>query len=307
MKWTRRIGLWLMALAVLVGCVGCGQSPELHLVTLKGPTAMGAVYTKAAETMTVAAAPEEVLGQVTSGEADVAMVPVNMAALLNRKLEGGVRLLAVTTVGNLYLVGEKPLATMDDLEGKTIISAGQGATPMMLLDALTVEVDVLDVEYLPTHSDVVAAASEKRGDYYLLPEPFVSVYLAKVEGGTVAYDLAAAYRQLTGHELTMGCLITTTAKLEEKREAIDHFLDEYRDSVDQVVKDPAAAATRIVERGILEDEALAAKAVPGSGLVYLPAQEAKEDVQAFLAFLMEQNPKAVGGELPGDEFYEGSR
>lgn len=306
MKWTRRIGLWLMALAVLVGCVGCGQSPEFHLVTLKGPTAMGAVYTKAAQTMTVAAAPEEVLGQVTSGEADVAMVPVNMAALLNRKLEGEVRLLAVTTVGNLYLVGAEPLATMDDLEGKTIISAGQGATPMMLLDALTADLDVT-VDYLPTHSDVVAAASEARGDYYLLPEPFVSVYLAKVEGGTVAYDLAAAYRELTGHELTMGALVTTAAKLEEKREAIDCFLDEYRDSVNQVVKDPAAAATRIVELGILEDETLTAKAVPGAGLAYLSAEEAKEDVQAFLAFLMEQNPKAIGGELPGDEFYEASR
>lgn len=288
---------------MLVILAACSKEEDLKLVSLKGPTSMGLVYTKAAKTMDLVSAPDEILGKVTGKEADLAMVPINMAANLYQKMDGQVRLLAVNTVGNLYLLGKEPLNDFEDLEGKTIVSAGQGATPMYILNYLTKGINV-KVDYLPTHSDVIASASENRGDYYLLPEPFVSLYLNKIEGGQLAYNLAEAYKEKTGHLLTMGCLITTEDKLKEKGNEIEKFLKEYESSVDKVLNDPKAAAGLIKSYGILEDESLAEKALPSSGIVYLKPQESKEDVEAFLQLLMEENPKAIGGALPEDDFYE---
>lgn len=291
----------IILLLVLVFLVSCSSPAELHVSALKGPTSMGLVETKVAETMDILGSPDEIVGKVTSGEADVAMVPMNMASILYNKLEGKIRLLAVTTEGNLYLMGE-PINSMDELEGKTIISAGQGATPMYVLELLTEGIDV-SIEYLPNHSDVAAAASENKADYYVLPEPFVTVYKSKVENPQLAYDLAKAYKEKTGHSLTMGAVITTQEKLDEKKKEIHAFLEDYQASVEKVLADPAAAAQLVEKYGILEKAALAEKAIPGAGIVYRSPAESKEAIEAFFALLMEKNPKALGGKLPGDDFY----
>lgn len=291
----------LVLLLALLLFASCAAPKELHVAALKGPTSMGLVQTEAAKTMEILGAPDEMIGKVTSGETDVAMVPMNMASILYNKLEGKVRLLAVTTVGNLYLMGE-PISSLDELKGKTILSAGQNATPMYVLELLTEGLDV-KVDYLPSHSDVAAAASENKADYYVLPEPFVTVYKSKVEGGQVAYDLAKAYEEKTDHALTMGAVITTEEKLSEKKKEIHAFLEDYKASVEKVLADPAAASKLIESYGILEKAALAEKALPGAGIVYKTPAEMRSDVEAFYNLLLEKNPKALGGKLPGDDFY----
>lgn len=294
----KRSFLFLFILLLVIS--SCSSPKELKVSALKGPTSMGLVETKAAKTMDILGSPDEIVGKVTSGEADVAMIPMNMASVLYNKLDGKVRLLALTTIGNLYLMGE-PLENVEELRGKTIISAGQGATPMYVMELLTEGLDV-NIEYLPSHSDVVAAASEEKGDYYVLPEPFVTLYKNTV-GGDVAMDLAQAYKEKTGHELTMGAVITTEAKLSEKKKEIDAFLEDYKASVDKVLADPAAASKLIESYGILEKAALAEKAIPGSGIVYKTPRQSQSDIEVFFNLLLEKNPKAIGGKLPDDDFY----
>ena len=61
--------------------------------------------------------------------------------------------------------------------------------------------------------------------------------------------------------------------------------------------------TFTAEYGIIEKEAVAAKALPYCNIVCIKGDEMKSDVSGYLQTLFDQNPKSVGGTLPGDDFY----
>ena len=48
--------------------------------------------------------PDNIVAKITSGEADIAAVPVNLAPTLYNKTNGQVQLLAINTLGVLYVV-----------------------------------------------------------------------------------------------------------------------------------------------------------------------------------------------------------
>jgi len=62
------------------------------------------------------------------------------------------------------------------------------------------------------------------------------------------------------------------------------------------------AAKIIGEYGIVP-EAVAAKALPFCRIVCIDGAEMQTKLSGYLGVLFEQNPKAVGGQLPGDDFY----
>lgn len=49
--------------------------------------------------------------------------------------------------------------------------------------------------------------------------------------------------------------------------------------------------------------AVAEKALPACNIVYITGNEMKNKLSGYLNVLFEQNPKAVGGNVPGDDFY----
>lgn len=81
-------------------------------------------------TFTLAGSADEVTPALLKGELDMACVPANLAAVLYNKTEGEIEVLAVNTLGVLYIVenGES-VHSMADLKGKTIVAAGKGSTP----------------------------------------------------------------------------------------------------------------------------------------------------------------------------------
>ena len=50
-------------------------------------------------------------------------------------------------------------------------------------------------------------------------------------------------------------------------------------------------------------EAVAKKAIPECNIVCIDGDEMKAGLSGYLNVLMNQNPKAVGGQLPADDFY----
>ena len=106
------------------------DSTPINIMALKGPTAMGMVQMMDAMdnegldgheyTFTLAGAPDEVAPAIVQGTVDFAAVPANLASVLYNKTEGGVQVLAVNTLGVLYIVerGEN-INSVADLAGKT--------------------------------------------------------------------------------------------------------------------------------------------------------------------------------------------
>ena len=91
-----------------------GEETAVNVMALKGPTAMGMVQLMdSAEagsvngnsyTFTIAASADEVTPKLVQGEADIAAVPANLASVLYNNTEGQVQVLAINTLGVLYIV-----------------------------------------------------------------------------------------------------------------------------------------------------------------------------------------------------------
>ena len=64
------------------------------------------------------------------GELDIAAVPANLASVLYNNTEGQVQVLAINTLGVLYIVENgDTVQSVEDLRGKTIYASGKGEHP----------------------------------------------------------------------------------------------------------------------------------------------------------------------------------
>lgn len=62
-------------------------------------------------------------------------------------------------------------------------------------------------------------------------------------------------------------------------------------------------AAELSEKYDIMPAAVAAKAIPNCNIVYMDGDEMKQKMPDFLNILYTANPKSVGGELPGEDFY----
>lgn len=331
----------LMTMTLLAGCGGNdavgsagGSAPSsalaedpvtVRVAALKGPTGMGMVrlegtYTDAQgqETeryeQTIAASADEITPALIGPEPtlDLACVPANLASVLYNKTEGQVQVLAVNTLGVLYIVENgNAVQSLADLKGKTIVAAGKGSTPEYALRYLLQEngvdpdVDVV-IDWKNEHSECVAALASGAATIALLPQPFVTVAQGKLTDLRVALDLTKEWDALdNGSGLLTGVVVARKAFVEEHPGAVEAFLSDYAASVDWVNANTAEAAQLIGEAGIV-DAAVAEKALPYCNIVCITGSDMKDKLSGYLSVLNDQNPKSVGGTLPNDDFYYGA-
>ena len=118
---------------------------NVRVAALKGPTAMGmvqfmdqvdsGVLTDNNYTFSIAAAIDEVTPMLAKGELDIAAIPANVSSVLYNNNSAGFQVLAINTLGVLYIVESgNTVQSMEDLRGKTIYASGKGATPEYALN-----------------------------------------------------------------------------------------------------------------------------------------------------------------------------
>lgn len=292
---------------------------EFSVAALKGPTAMGLVKlmdtaknggeTANDYTFTLAASADEVNPKLIKGELDMACVPANVASLLCSKTNGAVQVLAVNTLGVIYIVenGEQ-IKSIQDLSGKTVVASGKGATPEYGLMYLLEEYGVKDVniEWKSEHAECVAALASGAATIAMLPQPFVTVAGNKIPTLRTALDLTEEWANLkNGSAMLTGVIVARKEVVESNPAAVDAFLKEYAASVEWVNGNVKDAAALIGGLGIV-DAAVAEKALPHCNIVCITGSEMKEKLSGYLEVLYEQNAAAVGGALPGEDFYYGA-
>ena len=290
-----------------------------RIAALKGPTAMGLVKLMSDDPQsadgalydfTLAGAADEVTPSLIKGDLDMACVPANLASVLYNKTEGQIVTLAVNTLGVIYIVENgNAVQSMADLAGKTIVGAGKGSTPEYALRYLLSENGIdpdkdVVIDWKSEHAERVAALASGAATIALLPQPFVTVAQTKIEGLRMALDLTAEWDALdNGSGMITGVVVARKSFVEEHPAAVAAFLEDYAESVNWVNSNNADAAHLISEYGIIEAAPVAQKALPYCNSVCITGEEMGVKLSGYLQVLFEAEPTAVGGKLPGDDFY----
>lgn len=318
MKKTVVLLLAATILTALLLCAGCGADTAVpRVITLKGPTGMGMAYLMKEQaedyTFALAAEPTEVQAALIAGQADIAALPLNLAAVLSNKGED-IRFAAINTLGVLHLLENGDSVTsLSDLRGKTIYATGKGSTPQYVLEYLLTKAGIdpahdVTIEYLTEHAELATKLAANDAAIGMLPEPNVTVALTTAaKGGNaalrVALDLTEEWNRLGEGELAQGCIAVRGAFWDEHPEAVERFLRDYARSVERVNASPAEAAELIASFGIVPSAALAEKAIPNCHIVCITGDDGAALAEANLSVLFAANPKSIGGVMPKREFY----
>lgn len=294
----------------------------VRVAGLKGPTSMGMAKLMDAggsadgqfvyETGVYGTA-DEIVPKLVSGELDAAAIPANLASVLYNKTGGEVVAAAVNTLGVLYVVETgDTVQSVEDLRGKTVYSVGKGTTPEYVLNYILTQNGMdpaadLTVEYKSESTEVAAMLGEGADVIAVLPQPYVAAVQAKNPDVRIALDLTAEWGKIpdSGQQVT-GVLAVRKAFVDENPAAWAQFLADYKDSIDFTQTDPTAAAELIAQEGIVDNAAVAQQALPYCHIIYADGADMKDMLGEYLGVLYGQNPEAVGGALPGDDFYLGA-
>lgn len=288
---------------------------DINIAVLKGPTGMGAAYlmseAEASNTLhnynfTIESAPDAVTAGIVKGSYDIAAVPTNLAAVLNSKDGVDVRVIAVNTLGTLYLLEKgETVNSLADLAGKSIVASGEGTAADAVLSRLIASLDdpsSVTVHYASEHSEAVALAASGEYDIAVLPEPHVTSLMKKDAGFRIALDLTQQWEGAGYGQLVMGALICTKAFLEEHPEAVDQFIQDYAKSANYVNTN-IPEASQLIEKYGIAAAAVAEAAIPNCNIVCLTGQEMKTALNSFYTQLNEFKPALIGGAIPADELY----
>lgn len=304
----------LFSLAAFAACSKKQDDTEIRIAALKGPTGMGMVKLADKQnypnyTVSIEASPDALNPRIISGEVDVAAVPVNLASVLYNKLDGDISVLAVSTLGVLYVLeAGSEVNSVADLAGKTVYATGQGATPEYILNYLLDKNGVagsVEVNYVGEHAALASMLADGSAEIGMLPEPNVTSTLAGNDNLRIALNLTEEWNRVCSTELVQGVVIARKSFVNEHPEAIEQFLREYEKSSAFVNENIDEAAKLIVDVGILGNVEIAKKAIPNCNISFSKGEAMQKAVEGMLTVLFEANPKSIGGKLPDKDFYYG--
>lgn len=288
----------------------------INVMVLNGTTGFGmanlmdaAANGEAAQeyNFTVETDASNVVAALVNGSADIAALPTNAAATVYNKTQGNVQVLALNTLGVLYLVtdGSVTVESMADLAGKTVYAPAQN--PSFIFQYLCQANGLTDVTIDNTYAqpaDLNTAVAAGEVSIAVLPEPMVTVARSKNADLVVALDLTEEWDKVApAGSLVQGCVVVRKDFVLENAPAVHTFLEEYGASIDALTADVEGTAAKIEANGIFTKAAVAAKAIPNCNVCFITGEQMQQALSEFLAIMFEMAPASVGGTLPGDDFY----
>ncbi len=316
----------LLILLLTFSLCACGEKPvsvkpgstQVRFGVLKGPTGIGAVslMDKAEKgehanyKSYMITDPSDMVGRITNGSLDIAALPTNTAANLYNKTNGGVKIIALNTLGVLYILEKgDSIHSAADLKGKTIYCNGQGANPEYVLNFILRQNGLepgKDVEIVfKEAAEVTALMASGQIDCCMLPVPAAVTVTTKNPDVKMGLDLTEEYAKAAGDGsvLTMGCLVARREFLEEHPEEAALFLERYAASIEDVKNNTDASSELIASYEITPNAAIAKKSIPYCSMVCITGKDIRPAVENYYKVLFEADPASLGGSMPGDDFY----
>lgn len=243
-----------------------------------------------------------------STDADFAIMPVNAASKLFANNDA-MKMVAVVTHGNLFIVGNGEASALTDLYGKTLGVIQRGNVPDLTLKAILEEKGIayeesetpiegkIALRYYNVATDMLPALKKGMLDFGVLPEPAVTNSALPVR-----FSLQSLYGE---NDYPQAVLMVKKEVLDELSERyVADLLTALSDSIAWVKEDvegrPAAAVEKLsayLEEGLessLDGSKLTHTSILNCNLSVQKSADAKEVVKAYLAKIKAIEPTAVG-------------
>ena len=269
----KKLTSMLLALALVLSLAACG----------------GAASSSAASSAASSEAVPEAASEAASSEEAKELSTTDALRIAGLK--------GPTTMGlvNLLSMEEDGTASMDyDLQ---LYGAADEIVPLLMkgeLDMAAIPANLAATLYQKTEGGIQAVAVNTLGVLYVVEKGGDTIQsMADLAGRTIL-----STGKGTTPEYVLRYLLNANGI-----DPVAAFLTDYAKSVEAANTDLDGTAALCEEQGVVAKAAIAKKALPNCNIVCLTGDELKTNASAYLQVLFDADPKAVGGAMPGDDFY----
>ena len=207
-----------------------------------------------------------------------------------------------TTMGlvNLLSMEEDGTAAMDyDLQ---LYGAADEIVPLLMKgerDMAAIPANLAATLYQKTNGGIQAVAVNTLGVLYVVEKGGDTVQsMADLKGRTIL-----STGKGTTPEYVLRYLLNANGIDPDKDVTIEYYSEATEVTAQMANTDLDGTAALCEEQGVVAKAAIAKKALPNCNIVCLTGDELKANASAYLQVLYDADPAAVGGALPGDDFY----
>ena len=330
-NWSKLIVATLLLFAMLLSLTACSGSSNtadepaidtetpINIMVLNGTTGFGmaklitdntAGTTELNYNISVETDASNVTAALINGSADIAALPTNAASVVYNKTQGNVQLLALNTLGVLYVVTDdtESISSFADLKGKTVYAPAQNPSfifsYLCQANGLTVGEDIIIDNTYAQPADLRTAVAAGEVSIAVLPEPMLTIAKSSNDKLVTALDLTAEWDKVSEPgSLVQGCVVVRREFAEAHPNEVAAFLADYEASISYLSEDGADVAGVIEGSGVFAKGAVAAKALPNCNLCFITGENMKSTMTHFLEIMYKTQPASIGGSIPADDFY----
>lgn len=253
-------------------------------------------------------ATDVLVASLINKEADIAIVPTNLAAVLHNK-GVGYKIAGSSVWGVLYVASSEEINGIEDLKGREVSLIGRNLTPDAIFRYILTENNIdpdndLTLNYFSGGSELAANYISKQSNIGMIPQPLLTNVLMKREDSKVVLDLQEEWTKLTGSDkYPQASIVVSEELIASHPETVASFINEYEEAVEWLNENPQEAGAYYEALNIGLNSKIIETAIPTSNLRFVSATDAKEALNSYLNVLYDFNPKLLGGKAVDDTLY----
>lgn len=243
--------------------------------------------------------------KLKSGEINAATIPVDVATRLYNET-GKIKILATNSACNYYIasVGED-INGVAGLANKTLTVAKDDLLAKSVIDTILKSQNITNctINYADSTDAIVTGLSNGSVKLALIQEPFLSQATVNNSNVKLAVDLYDDWDDASDIELPTGCLVVNSDFFGSNPKAVSYFLKDFDASVN-MTRHNIDETSQMAERyKMVSSAAIAKSAIPGASVSIATGDEMKSIVDAFLNFMIKNDPAVIGNKIPDDKFF----
>lgn len=253
--------------------------------------------------------PDLLASTVLKGEADIAIVPSNLAAQLYNK-DIPYKLAGTSVWGTLYLMGTEEIDSIDDLKGREITSFGKNLTPDLVFKYVLSEngIDLdndITVNYLSAATEVGPQFISGKANIAVSSEPQTTNILMKKEDAKILLDFNEEWSKITGNKsgYPQASLIISNDLIENNREFVENFLEVYEDNLKWIKDNPELAGQYMEELDLGMTKNVVVNGIDRMNVYPFRIEDSMDSYEKYYEVLFNFAPDVIGGKLPDEELY----
>ena len=238
--------------------------------------------------------------KIEQNDFDVAVIPGYLAPYYYNKTNGNIKVAAITSTGNLYLVSDQKINNQMDYKGKNFYIADLANNLDNIVENKLGPLNFvlrLNVEYYKNLDEIVEKMENSSNYVAILADPYYTRSLRKTQYVSSVDDIL----QMDEGDFISEVIIVNNNYLKNNEETFKDFLKSYKESSDKIGKNTRLSNDLLSTYDITEDEAK--KALDRVNITYVNGQSMKEIYGKFIDQLYQLDKNIFSGDKPVDDFY----